>query len=70
MKKPGDRELVVGIGDIHYGADINVYGLHGEVINLFNSCVFEQRMNQLFDRLTSIAYHEDVYKINVFFLGD
>ena len=44
-----ERQLVLGLGDIHYGADIHVEGLNGETLNEFNHEVFEERMEKLFD---------------------
>lgn len=35
-KSSGDKELVVCIGDTHFGADINCKGLYGESINRYN----------------------------------
>ena len=42
-----DRELVIGLGDFHYGAKYVVYGLHGEEINRYDSHEFEVRMSDL-----------------------
>lgn len=49
------KELVVCLGDFHYGADINIQGLHGETMNLYNSEEFETRMNLLKDEIIQIA---------------
>lgn len=64
------KELVVGIGDLHYGAKIHVEGLHGETINKYDSEVFEQRMWKLLYELEDICKKEQIGRIRVFFVGD
>ena len=54
-----DKALVVGLGDFHYGADILVEGLRGDVLNEYNHVIFERRMEKL---LHDIAIH---YECNV-----
>ncbi len=64
------KELVVCLGDFHYGADINVQGLRGETMNLYNSKEFETRMNRLKDEIIQIAERENVSLVNLFLVGD
>lgn len=64
------KELVVCLGDFHYGADINIQGLHGETMNLYNSEEFETRMNLLKDEIIQIAEREHVSLMNLFLVGD
>lgn len=65
-----DRDLVVGIGDFHYGAKFCVRGLRDEVINEYNTFVFEQRMHKLIGEIRWIAmvHHPDM--ITVMIVGD
>ena len=70
-----DRELVLAIGDIHYGASIRVDGLNGEVLNEFNHEVFEVRMEKLLDEVFDILDKErhvspPIERVHVFFVGD
>ena len=65
-----DRELVVAMGDFHYGADIDVRGLYGECLNRYNSSVFEKRMQSLFDKILWIIERENIGTVNLFFVGD
>ena len=65
-----DRQLVVAIGDIHYGANIHVEGLNGETLNRFNHEVFEVRMERLLDEIVDITQRQTVDKIHVFLVGD
>lgn len=67
---PKHRELVLCIGDMHYGADINLRGLEGETINKYNSGVFEERMEKLLDETVDILQKEQIKEVHVFMVGD
>lgn len=64
------KSLVVALGDFHYGADIHVEGLYGEVINEFNSNVFEERMSKLLDEVVAICRKEDIDRVHLLMVGD
>ena len=64
------HDLVVGIGDFHYGASFQVTGLYGEVINEYNTKVFGQRMSDLSQQIVSITNHEQVDQITIMIAGD
>ena len=64
------RELVVGMGDFHYGAEFVVNGLYGEVINRYDSHVFEKRMAMLMSYIAQIAEKEKPEQITIMIVGD
>lgn len=64
------RDLVVGIGDFHFGAEFNVTGLYGEIINKYNSTIFEYRMNMLANEIIKIVGKEDPYQVTLMIAGD
>lgn len=64
------KELVLCIGDIHYGADIHVRGLYGEDLNVYNDEVFRKRMGQLLAETWSIIAKEKITNIHLFLVGD
>lgn len=64
------KSLVIGLGDLHYGADIHVKGLRGEDLNVYNSEVFFERMNRLLDDIIKIDDHEEFGDIHVMLVGD
>lgn len=64
------RELVVGVGDFHYGAKFCVRGLYEEEINRYDSCVFEERMNVLLTHIDDILKKENPNQITVMIVGD
>ena len=65
-----ERQLVLGLGDIHYGADIHVEGLNGETLNEFNHEVFEERMEKLLDEVVDVIKKENINHVHVFLVGD
>ena len=69
-RKNVSRELVVGIGDFHFGAKFTVRGLYDEVINYYDSTVFEERMFALADEVCGIASTHNPEMITVMIAGD
>lgn len=65
-----NKDLVVGIGDFHYGADFTVTGLYGEKLNRYNSDVFIDRMEQLIFEIREIANRHKPQQITVMIVGD
>ena len=65
-----DQELVVGIGDFHYGASFTVCGLYGEEINKYNSGVFECRMMKLIEEIVRIVNTNHPRRVTVMIVGD
>lgn len=66
----GDQSLVLALGDFHYGAEIEVKGLRGEIINRYNHEVFEERMEKLLSQVAYIIAREKIRVIHVFLVGD
>lgn len=64
------RELVVGIGDFHYGARFTVEGLYGEVLNTYDPYVFDERMGMLIHEVKQIAKTHKPEMITVMIVGD
>ena len=69
-RKNKTRDLVVGIGDFHYGAEFDVLGLYGEVINRYNSSVFEKRIADLAEEIIDISDKDRPDQITVMIAGD
>ena len=63
-------EMVVAIGDIHFGELMDVRGLLGETVNYYDDTVFEKRMSRLLDRIRYIQQRENVKNIHVMVVGD
>jgi len=65
-----NQELVVGMGDFHYGAEYTVTGLYGEQLNKFNPEIFVWRLNQLRKQIVDIAAKEKPCRITIMIVGD
>jgi len=68
--KGSKNELVVGMGDFHYGAEFQVLGLYGEVINQYDSYVFEKRMAMLMNYIIQIVEKEKPEQVTLMIVGD
>lgn len=64
------RDLVIGIGDFHYGADFTVTGLYGEILNQYNSDSFVRRMERLITEVKGIVRTHEPEQITVMIVGD
>lgn len=64
------RDLVLAMGDMHYGAKFQVKGLYDEAINEYNIDVFEYRMNVLSSEVAGIVKKEKPEQLTVMVAGD
>lgn len=69
-KNNPNTDLVIGIGDFHYGAEFNVCGLYEETINKYNSSVFEKRMFELLENIVNICSKENPEQVTIMVVGD
>ncbi len=65
-----EKELVLCLGDFHFGAEISVEGLEGEIINEYNEEVFKRRMSDVYRETISILRKEKIGRVHVFLVGD
>ena len=66
----GNREGCLVFADPHYGVDLNIVGLFGEIINEYSPEIFEQRMWNLLTQTVDICQKEGFTSLNVYDLGD
>lgn len=64
------RAYVLAFGDEHYGAEFELRGLFGEIINAYSPEVFENRMWDLLNQTIEIVQKENIDTLNVFSMGD
>ena len=57
-------------GDEHYGTELEIKDLFGNVINSYSPEIFEERMWDLFNQTIEIIQKENVDTLNVFSMGD
>lgn len=70
IKAYNNREGSLIIADAHYGVDLKITGLFGEVINEYSPEIFEKRMWDLLVQVVSICKKEGFTSLNVYDLGD
>lgn len=64
------RSYVLVFGDEHYGAEFELKGLFGEIINAYSPEIFEDRMWNLLNQTIEIIQKEDIDTLNIFSMGD
>ena len=64
------RAYALVFGDEHYGAEFELKGLFGDVLNAYSPEIFEERMWNLFNQTVEIIQKENIDTINVFSMGD
>jgi len=64
------RDGVLVFSDQHYGKDLEIKGLRGEILNKYSPEIFEERMWQLLEETISICNKENFTSIKVLSLGD
>lgn len=58
------------IADAHYGKDIRIDGFNGEILNLYNPEIFEERMWKLRDKYIELIKRNNISKITLLDLSD
>lgn len=66
----GNYDGCLYIADSHYGCEFVLKGLMGEIINSYNTDIFEKRMWDLFNQTLDIITKEKLNHINIFNLSD
>lgn len=64
------RAYALVFGDEHYGAEFELKGLFGDILNVYSPEIFEQRMWDLLNQTIEIIKKEDIDTLNVFSMGD
>ena len=57
-------------GDEHYGAEFELKGLFGDILNSYSPEIFEERMWDLFNQTVEIIQKENIDTLNVLSMGD
>lgn len=64
------RGYALVFGDEHYGAEFELRGLFGDILNAYSPEIFEERMWDLFNQTVEIVQKENIDTLNVFSMGD
>lgn len=65
-----NRAYALVFGDEHYGAEFELKGLFGDILNAYSPEIFEKRMWDLFHQAVEIIQKESIDTLNVFSMGD
>lgn len=65
-----NKEYLLCFGDTHYGAEYELRGLSGEIINAYSPEIFEQRMWKLLDEVIEICNKENITTLSISDHGD
>lgn len=65
-----EKELLLCISDMHYGAEWKIEGLNGEIVNEYNPEIFERRMCGILAQAAEITKVHDIKNIKVLLGGD
>ena len=68
--KKNNQEIVVGLADVHYGADFKIDGLLGDIIAEYNPEIARDRIFKLRDEIIDFSKMTETYVINLIELGD
>jgi hypothetical protein len=63
-------KMIGGIADVHFGKELRIEGLNGEVLNEYNENVFYNRMWKLLEHYVDIISEEGVSEITFLEVGD
>ena len=66
----GDKGYCLMFGDEHVGAEFEIRGLNGEILNAYSPEIFEERMWKLLNEVIYIIQKEGISTLHVFNLGD
>jgi predicted phosphodiesterase len=70
MQKPMKTSGVLMLADAHYGKDLIIKGLNGEILNEYSPEIFEDRMWKLLEKTKEICNKENLDSISILSLGD
>ena len=65
-----DRSFALCYGDCHFGAEFELKGLFGEILNSYSPEEFENRMWKLFEKTKNIVKKENINVLNIYDFGD
>lgn len=69
-KVENQKAGILTIADCHYGKKLKITGLHNEIMNIYDTEIFEKRMWDLYSKILIIADKENLTHINIFNLSD
>jgi len=70
MLKNGKTSMIGATADAHFGKELCIEGLEGDILNVYDEFVFYERMENLFNEYVQIIKEEEISKVYFFDLSD
>jgi predicted phosphodiesterase len=68
--KTSKMDALFCIADAHYGKDIQIDGLNGDILNIYNPTIFEERMWKLRDKYVGLIKQYNISELTLLDLSD
>ena len=65
-----NKDGILAMSDFHYGREVYIKGLNGEIINEYNNDIFKKRMNDLLSQTIDICLDRGIEHLHVMNLAD
>ena len=65
-----NKDGILAMSDFHYGREVSIKGLNGEIINEYNNDIFKKRMNDLLSQTIDICLDRGIEHLHIMNLAD
>ena len=65
-----NKDGILAMSDFHYGREVTIKGLNGEIINEYNNDIFKKRMNDLLSQTIDICLDRGIEHLHIMNLAD
>ena len=65
-----NKDGILAMSDFHYGREVSIKGLNGEIINEYNNDIFKKRMHDLLSQTIDICLDRGIEHLHVMNLAD
>lgn len=65
-----NKDGILAMSDFHYGREVSIKGLNGEIINEYNNDIFKKRMNDLLSQTVDICLDRGIEHLHIMNLAD
>ena len=65
-----NKDGILAMSDFHYGREVSIKGLNGEIINEYNNDIFKKRMHDLLSQTIDICLDRGIEHLHIMNLAD
>ena len=65
-----NKDGILAMSDFHYGREVSIKGLNGEIINEYNNNIFKKRMHDLLSQTIDICLDRGIEHLHIMNLAD